>query len=119
MLKIVEKRIKLRKKRQLRVRKKLRGDAERPRMTVSKTNRHIFVQVIDDVEQKTLVSFGTQSKGEKSKKSKESAKLVGQKIAELAKDANIEKVVFDRGRHKYHGLIAGLVDAARESGLQV
>jgi len=119
MLKNLEKRIELRKKRALRVRKKLRGSSERPRMTVQKSNKHLSVQVIDDTQHKTLVSYGTLNKGEKGKKSRESAKQIGKKIAELAKGQKIEKVVFDRGHNKFHGLIADLVNAAREEGLQV
>lgn len=113
------KRSKVRKKRQMRIRKKLKGVAERPRLSVSKTLKHIGVQLIDDEKGQTLASFSTLSKDAKGqKKSKEGARFIGKKIAELAKKKNIEKVIFDRGRFKYHGLVAELADAARESGIK-
>ncbi len=112
----------VRKKRVLRVRKGLRGSAVKPRMSVMKSNKHIFVQLIDDESSCTLVSFGTASKelknSELAKKSKEAARHIGEKIAEKAKQAGIEKVVFDRGRFKFHGVIAELANAARNAGLQ-
>ena len=111
-----------RKKRALRVRKHIRGCAERPRLAVHKTNKHLSVQLIDDEQGITIASLGTLStslrKSDFTKKSKESAKHLGAKIAELAKEKQVEKVVFDRGRFKYHGIIAELADAAREAGLQ-
>ena len=112
-----------RKKRQMRVRKKLHGTSQRPRLTVFKSNRNISVQIINDDEGITLCSFGTLQKDfklpkEVSPKSKEAAKLIGEKIAELATAKSIVKVVFDRGRYKYHGIVASLAKAAREKGLQ-
>lgn len=112
-----------RKKRQMRVRKKLHGTSQRPRLTVFKSNRNISVQIINDDEGITLCSFGTLQKDfklpkEVSPKSKEAAKLIGEKIAELATAKSIVKVVFDRGRYKYHGIVASLAEAAREKGLQ-
>lgn len=113
------KRSKVRKKRQMRIRKKLKGVAERPRLSVSKTLKHIGAQLIDDEKGLTLVSFSTLSKDAKGqKKSKDGARFIGKKIAELAKKKNIEQVIFDRGRFKYHGLVAELADAARESGIK-
>lgn len=113
------KRTKVRKKRSMRNRKKLRGSSERPRLSVSKTLNHIGVQIIDDEKGVTLASFSTLSKEAKGqKRTKEGARFVGQKIAELAKQKNVEKVIFDRGRFKYHGLIAELADAARENGIK-
>lgn len=106
-------------KRLLRVRKVVRGDALRPRLSVSKTNAHIYAQIIDDETGVTIAGFGTQSKSCKSKvKSKDSAREVGKQIAELAKAKSINMVVFDRGRYKYHGLVAELANSAREAGLQ-
>lgn len=102
-----------------RVRKALKGNAEKPRLTVSKTNSHIYAQVIDDEAGITLAGFGSQSKSCKAKaKSKEAAREIGKQIAELVKAKNVDKVVFDRGRFKYHGLIAELANSAREAGLQ-
>ncbi len=108
-----------RQKRVMRIRKKLKGSNERPRLSVSKTNQHIYAQVIDDDARMTVVGFGTQSKESGLKrKSKEAAREVGKQIARLAKSKNINAVIFDRGRYKYHGLIAELADGAREAGLQ-
>ena len=113
------KRKKVRHKRTMRIRKKLRGSSSRPRLSVSKSINHIGVQIIDDEKGVTLVSFSTLSKEAKDlKKSKEGARFVGQKIAELAKQKTIETVIFDRGRFKFHGLIAELANAARENGLK-
>lgn len=99
-----------------RVRKKLRGTEDMPRLCVSKSNKNIFVQLIDDEKGISLAAAGTL--GEKTKISKELAKKVGIKIAKAAVEKNIKRVVFDRGRYKYHGLIALLADGAREGGLE-
>ena len=110
-------------KRAMRVRKKLRGSSLKPRFSVHKSNEHISAQIIDDDTGMTLVGLGTMSKelnpkGKPMKKSKANAKEIGALIAKLAKEKNIERVVFDRGRFKFHGLIAELANAAREAGLQ-
>ena len=108
-----------RRNRVFRVRKNLHGNAECPRLSVSKTNCHIYAQLIDDEAGVTLAGFGTQSKGATHKsRSKEAAVEVGKQIAALAKGKNIERIVFDRGRYKFHGLIAELANSAREAGLQ-
>lgn len=111
-----------RSKRALRVRKHLRGTADKPRMSVQKSNQHLSVQLIDDDNAVTLVALSTTMKefrDKKMKKSKEAARLIGGKIAELAKERQIGRAIFDRGRYKYHGLIAELASAAREGGLQL
>ena len=106
-------------RRQVRVRKKIFGSPERPRLVVSKSAKHIFAQVIDDVAGRTLASASTMeadvrsADGDKSAK----AKQVGGLVAERAKAAGVEQVVFDRAGHKYHGRIAALADGAREGGL--
>jgi large subunit ribosomal protein L18 len=109
-------------RRLLRVRKQVRGTNEKPRMSVFKSNRHLSVQVIDDENSRTLFSASTLSEEMQAmklgKKSKEAAKQLGMKIAELAKQKKIQTVIFDRGRCKYHGLLAELANAAREAGLQ-
>ncbi len=109
------------KRRAMRVRKHVRGTAEKPRMCVVKTNKHIQVQIINDDEGKTIAALTTYSKGfhntEFGKKNKLAAKALGLKIAEEAKKLGIEKVVFDRGPFNYHGILAELADAAREAGL--
>jgi large subunit ribosomal protein L18 len=108
-----------RKSRVMRVRKKLHGSAIRPRLSVSKTNCHIYAQLIDDDNSVTLAGFGTLSKATSlKKKSKESAREIGKQIAELAKSRNIDSVIFDRGRYKFHGIVAELANGAREAGLQ-
>ncbi len=108
-------------KRAQRVRRKLRGSAEKPRLTVMKSHRHIAVQLIDDEKGVTLAAANTQMKKFRTKKltaNKEAARLIGTEIAELAKGKQILAVVFDRGFYRYHGVIAELAQAAREAGLQ-
>lgn len=108
-----------RKTRVMRVRKALHGSSEKPRLSVSKTNCHIYAQLIDDDRSLTIAGFGTQSKTISVKrKSKESAREIGRQIAEAAKQKNINSVIFDRGRYKFHGLVAELANSAREAGLQ-
>lgn len=108
-------------KRSRRVRKRLRGNSEKPRMCVFKSNGHIQVQLIDDEAGVTLGAISTFSKEFRNtpycKKNKESAKQIGASIAKIAKEKNIERVVLDRGPSKYHGVIAALADSARENGL--
>ncbi|MFT3989998.1 MAG: 50S ribosomal protein L18 [Luteolibacter sp.] len=102
-----------------RIRRKVSGTAERPRLAVHYSNQHIYAQVIDDVAGKTLVSASTLDKSfEKASSNIESAQKVGALLAERAKGSNISAVVFDRGGHLYHGKIKALADAARDGGLQ-
>ena len=106
-------------KRALRVRRHLRGSAQKPRLCVVKTNAHIQAQIIDDEAQVTLVGVGTNSKGTPfGKKSKSAAEKMGAVLAEQAKAKGIEQVVFDRGPSKYHGILAALADSARSNGLK-
>ncbi|MBS0603776.1 MAG: 50S ribosomal protein L18 [Verrucomicrobia bacterium] len=111
-----------RRRRMLRVRKHVRGTAEKPRLTVFKSNMHIFAQLIDDEKGFTIASAGTVQKDFRDqklgKRSKDAARKVGTMIAEVAKQKNIVNVVFDRGFNKYHGLLAEVANAARETGLQ-
>jgi large subunit ribosomal protein L18 len=106
-------------RRQIRVRKKISGTAERPRLVVTRSSKHISAQVVDDLVGKTLVAASTMEgdlrgfAGDKTAK----AKKVGELVAERAKAAGIEGVVFDRAGNKYHGRIAALADGAREGGL--
>ena len=111
-----------RQRRKFRVRKHLRGDAERPRLTVSRTLRNITAQVVDDSVGKTIASASTADK-ELSKKlkyggNKSAAEAIGKAIAERAAKAGVTKVRFDRGACKYHGRVAALADAARAGGLE-
>ncbi len=103
-----------------RIRKTLSGSPEKPRLTVFRSNKEIYAQVIDDLESKTLVSASSLSKDfEKDKINKiEQAKRVGKLIAKKAKEAGIETVVFDRNGYLYHGRIKTLAEAAREEGLK-
>ncbi len=102
-----------------RIRRKVSGTTERPRLAVHYSNQHIYAQVIDDSAGKTLVSASTLDKSfEKASSNIESAQKVGKLLAERAKGSNISAVVFDRGGHLYHGKVKALADAAREAGLQ-
>lgn len=111
-----------RKRRSNRVRRKVHGTAERPRLTVFRSNKNIYAQLIDDETGMTLASASTQSKtlkaSIKSGGNNKAATEVGKALAEAAKAKGIEKVAFDRGHYKYHGRIKALADAAREGGLQ-
>jgi len=104
-----------------RIRKKLQGTAERPRLNVYRSLNHIYVQVIDDLSGKTLVSAST-AEGKKEDRrtggNVASAKALGKAIAERAKEKGVTKVVFDRGGYIYHGRVKALADAAREAGLK-
>ena len=109
----------LRAKRHLRVRKKISGTPERPRLSVYRSEKNIYAQIIDDVNAVTLVSASTLDKEVKTKyANKEAAKEVGTLIAKKAKEHKIENVVFDRGGYIYHGRVKALAEAAREAGLE-
>ena len=106
-------------RRQIRVRKKVSGTPQRPRLVVSRSSRHVFVQIVDDTVGKTVASASTMEadlRGAEANKT-DKAKTVGGLIADRAKAAGIDSVVFDRAGNKYHGRIAALADAAREGGL--
>jgi len=105
----------------LRIRKKISGSAERPRMVVFRSNTQIYVQIIDDNKGHTLASASSLEKTIKEQgkvKKTEQARLVGKLISEKAKEAGITQVIFDRGGYLYHGRIKMLADAAREGGLK-
>ena len=108
----------VRKKRHARVRNKISGTAECPRLNVFRSNTQIFAQIIDDVKGVTLVSSSSVELKIKNGGNVEGAKLVGKDIAEKAKKAKINKVVFDRGGYLYHGRVQALAEAARENGLE-
>ena len=106
-------------RRHARVRNKISGTAERPRLCVFRSNTNIYAQIIDDVAGNTIVSASTLDKEVKTKKSNvEAAKEVGTLIAKKAKEHKIENVVFDRGGYIYHGIVKELAEAAREAGLK-
>src|ERR1700721_4332247 len=106
-------------RRHLRVRKKVVGSTARPRLVVNRSARHIVVQIVDDSVGRTLASASTMDEAVKSAEGDKTAKakLVGALIADRARDAGIEAVVFDRGGYQYHGRVAALADSAREAGL--
>ena len=102
-----------------RIRRKVLGSADRPRMAVFRSLKHIYVQVIDDATGKTLVSASSLDKDSTARGANQAAaKAVGALIAKKAKDKGISRVVFDRGGYLYHGNIKALADAARENGLE-
>ena len=106
-------------RRHIRVRRKISGTAERPRLCVYRSNSNIYVQVIDDVAGNTLVQASTLDKEVKTKHAnKESAKELGLLISKKAEAKNIKTVVFDRGGYIYHGVVKELAEAAREGGLE-
>lgn len=111
----------LRKRRHARVRKKINGTSERPRLNVFRSNGHIYAQIIDDVAGNTLVSASSVDKAMRgdlgSQDPQEQAKSVGLTLAERAKSKGIENVVFDRGGYPYHGRVKALADGSREGGL--
>ena len=109
-----------RQRRQRRVRKKISGTTNRPRLSVFRSNRHISAQIIDDENGRTVVAAST-SEADMcgvTTSNKEAATKVGQLLAERAQAAGVQSVVFDRGGNKYHGRVAALADAAREAGLK-
>ena len=108
-----------RERRHIRVRNKISGTAERPRLCVYRSNSNLYVQVIDDVAGTTLAQASTLDKEVKTKHAhKEAAKEVGALIAKRALEKNIKTVVFDRGGYIYHGIVKELAEAAREAGLE-
>ena len=112
--------LELRRRRHKRVRRKVEGTAERPRLAVFRSNKHISAQLIDDLSGRTLVSASTveASLRETGGGNIEAAKAVGTLVASRAKDAGVTTVVFDRGGFAYHGRVAALADAARAQGLE-
>jgi large subunit ribosomal protein L18 len=108
-------------RRHLRVRKKLSGTPVRPRLVVTRSSRHVFVQVVDDVAGRTLASASTMEPDLRALEADKTAKArrVGELVAQRAKDAGVDAVVFDRGGNKYHGRVAAIADGAREGGLSL
>jgi large subunit ribosomal protein L18 len=109
-----------RKRRHFRVRKKVRGTAARPRLAVFRSNRHIYAQVIDDIDGRTVASASTMESGlpAGSGATVATAKAVGERIGERAKAAGVDTVVFDRGGFKFHGRVAAIAEGARNAGLE-
>jgi len=106
-------------RRRKRVRKRVRGTAERPRLAVFRSNRYIYAQVIDDVEGRTLAAASSQEADLRTRSlNTDTASKVGALVASRAKGAGVQAVVFDRGGYKFHGRVKALADAAREEGLE-
>jgi len=109
-------------RRKMRIKGQLRVGKRSVRLAVSKTNKHLYAQLIDDVKGTTLFGLGTMSQEfrgkDLAKKSKSSAKEIGMRVALFAKSNQVEEIIFDRGRYKFHGLIAELAQGAREGGLR-
>lgn len=112
----------VRQRRRWRVRKTIRGSAERPRLTIFRSLKHVGCQVIDDDQGRTLVSVSTRDKEVRGQigygGNKQAAETIGKLLAQRALAAGIQQVCFDRGHYKYHGRVAALADAARQAGLQ-
>jgi large subunit ribosomal protein L18 len=123
MHKALEKRNKRRKARTFRVRKRLKGSAPAPRLCVVKSNKHIEIQAIDDVSGTTIVGMGTRQKefsnSELNGKSRQAGRKLGEAMAKALKEKSIERVIFDRGRFRYHGILAEIADGIREGGIRV
>jgi large subunit ribosomal protein L18 len=102
-----------------RVRNKVRGTADRPRLSVFRSSKHIYAQLIDDMTGATLAAASTAGKDGKYGGNVNAAKQVGSRLAEAAKAKGITKAAFDRGHYRYHGRVKALADAAREGGLQL
>jgi len=118
MIKMIEKK-EIRNRIHRRIRRKLSGTPERPRLAVFRSVAHIYAQVIDDTAGATLVSASSVDKGGKAKGGNVmAAKAIGKLVAERAKEKGIKSVVFDRGGYQYHGRVKALADAAREAGLE-
>jgi large subunit ribosomal protein L18 len=114
-LKKVEKRAKIKR----RIRKNVFGSSDRPRLSVFRSNKEIYAQIIDDVQGKTIASASSaKNKAAKGKNKSEAASIVGKELAENAKKAGVKEVVFDRNGYQYHGRVKSLAEAAREGGLK-
>lgn len=108
-------------RRKIRIRKKVNGTAQRPRLCVYRSNAHIYAQLVDDLTGSTIASASSLAfvrSGQAVKPNKSGAEAVGREIAKLAKEKNVETVVFDRNGYLYHGRIKALADGAREGGLK-
>ena|SRR5690242_12096261 len=104
--------------RHVRLRKKIRGTGDRPRLAIYRSNKHVCAQVIDDVKGHTVASASSLEKELKGAVNAEGAKKVGKAVGERAVKAGVKAVVFDRGGYRYHGVVASLAEGAREAGLE-
>ena len=113
--------VEARQRRHRRVRKKVRGTPQRPRLSVFRSSRHIYAQLIDDVSGRTIAAASTMEADERSGATgnRDSAKAVGTRVADRSKAAGVTAVVFDRGGYRYHGRVAAVAEGAREAGLEL
>ena len=116
--KLTKMRQKLKVKRKARVRKKVNGTAERPRLSVFRSSKHLYAQVIDDLSGNTLAFVSSFEKGQHKAANVDNCTELGKKIAERCKSKNIESIVFDKNGNQYHGRIKAFADGAREGGLK-
>ncbi len=105
-------------KRKIRIRKKLSGTPERPRMVVYRSNRYIYAQIVDDTHGRVVAAYSSHNLDGEAKLTCETARQVGEQVANLAKEKEISSIVFDRNGYCYHGRVKALADAAREAGLK-
>ncbi len=119
--KIKDKSLERRYRRRLKIRERVVGSAERPRVSICKSNKHLFIQIIDDSESKTLFSVQTFGKNAVpgAAANKDGAKAVGAVVAKNLKEKNINKAVFDRAGYRFHGVLAVMVDSMRENGIVI
>ncbi len=119
-MKRVKERITRRRRRRRGLRKKIRGQQSQPRLTIYRSNRNIYAQLVDDLAGKTVVSASTEEKEIKVEHGGncEAASEVGKRLAERAREAGCDRIVFDRNGYRYHGRVKALADAAREGGLK-
>ena len=103
-------------RRHARVRKQISGTADRVRLCVMVSNKHIYAQLVDDEKAVTLASVSSSGKDGVGKKNAEGARMIGQRLAEIAKKVGVKDIVFDRGGYKYHGRVKAIADAVREAG---
>ena len=119
MANLTKRKLSGRQRRKVRVRKKISGNGSKPRLSVFRSAKHIYAQLIDDEEGKTLVSVSSMAKGNEATGNKsEKAKAMGLKLGALCKESNISSVVFDRNGYRFHGRVKALAEGAREAGLQ-
>lgn len=105
-------------RRRARIRKRVSGTAERPRLSVARSVKHVYAQIIDDTTGKTVAFVSTGSKEAEGKTKTEKARWSGKKLAELAREKGVSTIVFDRGGRKYHGRVKAVAEGAREGGLE-
>lgn len=106
-------------RRQIRIRSKITGTSERPRLSVDRSNKHLAAQLIDDVAHKTLFGLSTMSLKDQKKTKTESAQALGEQVAKKALELKINTAVFDRGSYRYHGRVKEFAEAARKAGLKI